>query len=312
MYELKSSPRIREIEAKFGKPINKILYTLHWDDNLKHSEIGEKIGVPRSTLTKWFHYFKVPTQSGRRFTDLNLEKHREWLRKNKRPKSFKKESPWHFNKNFFEKWSKEMAYVLGFLTADGAVFTNPRGSNYFAFYSTDKEIIEKIRKILRSNHKIGIRKRKNLKWKTGYVLQIGSKKVVNDLKKFGIIQNKSLIIKFPKNIPEKFLGHFIRGYFDGDGGVYLKQHYRKDRNKLQWVFQTYFVTRSKEFLGDLHKTLKKFTKGGFISKKQRGYALVFSHNDGLVLFQLMYQDVSKEIFLERKYSTFLKAIEVLG
>lgn len=310
MYKLESSPRIQNIEDRFGDSIKKILYTFHWQDNLKHSEIAEKIGVPRSTVTKWFYRFSIPTQSCTRFTNLNLKKHREWLREHKKPK-LKREFPWHFNKNFFETWSNEMAYVLGFLIADGYVFTNPRGSNYFGFTSTDKEIIEKIRVILESNHKIGIRKSKNSNRKTRYVLQIGSKKIVKKLKEFGIVQNKSLIIEFPKNIPNKFLRHFVRGYFDGDGGVYLKQHWRKDRNKLNWVFQTYFVAGNKQYLEGLHVALKEYTERGFISQKQRGYALVFSRRDGFSLFRTMYQGVSKEMFLERKYNIFLKAVEVL-
>ena len=72
MYKLESSSRIQSIESKFGDSIKKILYNLHWQDNLKHSEIGKKINVPRSTVTKWFHRLNVPTQSCTRFTNLNL------------------------------------------------------------------------------------------------------------------------------------------------------------------------------------------------------------------------------------------------
>ncbi len=312
MYKIEESARIKSIEKKFEKPIQKILYNLHWDKNLKHSQIGEILGVPRSTATKWFHHFKVPTQSCTRFTNLNLEKHREWLKKNKKVK-IKKEFPWHFNKDFFKTWSDEMAYVLGLMMSDGYVFTNPRGSNYFGITSTDLEIVEKLRTILASNHKIGIKRVKNPNWKTRYVLQIGSKDVVAELSKFGIIQNKSLNIKFPQNIPDRFLRHFVRGYFDGDGGVYLKQHWRRDRGKLNWVFQVYFVSGSRVFLEELHSILLKVcVKGGFINNKKRGYALVFGRRDGLALACLMYEDVPRELFLERKYNIFTKAHRILN
>jgi len=204
-----------------------------------------------------------------------------------------------------------MAYVLGFLMADGYVFTNPRGSNYFGFSSTDKEIIVKIRTILKSNHKIGVRRRSNSKWKISYVLQIGSKKVVNELKKFGIVQNKSLIIDFPKNIPRRFLKHFVRGYFDGDGGVSFGFYLQKNRRKLSCVFATRFSSGSKKFLEKLLKHLSKYAqiKGGCIAPKKyrKGYDLQFSIRDSLRLYKFMYRNTSRKRFLERKYNIFQKA-----
>jgi hypothetical protein len=311
MYKLEDSERIKRIEKKFKKPISKILYNLHWNQNLKHREIGRIVDVPRSTVTKWFYLFNVPTRSSKRFTNLNLKNYCKRSKENNKSR-VKKEFPWHFKKDFFYTWSNEMAYVLGFMIADGFVFKNPRGSSYFGIATTDREIVEKIRFVLGSNHKIGVRKYKNPEWKICYVLQIGSKEVVEFIKRFGLIANKSLNINFPKNIPNKFLRHFVRGYFDGDGGVYLKQHWRKNRGKLYWVFQVYFVSGSKKFLEGLHDALKGCVKGGFINKKKRGYALVFSHSDGLALARFMYKGVSKEVFLERKYNIFAKAYKILN
>ena len=49
------------------------------------------------------------------------------------------------NEDFFKKWTPEMAYVLGFFTADGNMIKNKRGSHFIEFYSTDRDIIEKIK-----------------------------------------------------------------------------------------------------------------------------------------------------------------------
>ncbi len=205
-----------------------------------------------------------------------------------------------------------MAYVLGFIAADGYVWKSERGAKYIGVTSTDLEIVEKIRNIFESNHKIGCRVSNNPKWKNRYILQIGSKEIVEDLAKLGIFQNKSLNIKFPSNIPDRFLKHFIRGYFDGDGGVFLGQYWRKDREKLSWVFQVYFISGSRIFLEGLHRALKICTSKGFISNKQRGYALVFSHRDGLALFRFMYNNVPEELFLKRKHSVFIKANQLFN
>ena len=214
-----------------------------------------------------------------------------------------------FDRDFFKVWSSEMAYVLGFIFADGTVFKNKRGAFFLEITSTDVEIIKKIRKIMNSDHKIGIREPKKAGWKRSYRLQIGSKEMVNDLMRFGVIQNKSLVVSFPK-VPDKFLRHFIRGYFDGDGGVYIKKYNRKDRPSSSWVFSTRFTSGSRKFLEGLWNSLRGTLSGGFIYKKNRCFDLAFSTNDSLALFKFMYNSQSS-LFLRRKYRTFQKAFEIL-
>ena len=311
MIPIKDSSRIEEIERKYGQNLKTLFCKWHWDENLKHSEISERISIPRPTVTRWFHQFKVPTQSCTRFTNLNLLN--TGPRKGPRAKpKIKKEFPWKFNKEFFNEWSPEMAYVLGFLFADGYVFKNPRGSCFFCFCSTDMKIIKKIRDVLQSNHRIGLklRNKHNPRWKDSYVLQIGSKEVFKKLGVFGVIPNKSLVIRFPK-VPQEFLGDFVRGYFDGDGCVHFAKYWRKDRNKWKWQFTTSFISGSKKFLVDLHSLLKDINFKGHLGNKVRGYELVFSQNDSIALFKLMYNNVSSNLFLERKYNIFKKAFATL-
>lgn len=219
----------------------------------------------------------------------------------------------HFNRNLFKKWSPEMAYVLGFIFADGTVFKNRRGAHFLEITSTDLEVIKGIRKIFDSNHKIGIRPaglygRK----KVAYRLQIGSKDLLSDLLKLGVFQNKSRTVQFPV-IPNKYEGDFVRGYFDGDGNVSFGHYFKKDRQKWAWFFSTRFTSGSKRFLTGLKKVLDKYIKGGFILNKsdRSGFDLVLSHKDSVALFKLMYNNVTSDLFLERKYSIFLKAFGIL-
>jgi hypothetical protein len=58
------------------------------------------------------------------------------------------------NVDFFKKWSPEMAYVLGYFCADGCMFKNSGGSKYIAFASIDRNLLGKIKTVLRSIHKI--------------------------------------------------------------------------------------------------------------------------------------------------------------
>ena len=135
--------------------------------------------------------------------------------------------------------------------------------------------------------------------------------MLDQLLVFGIFQNKSLVVRVPKNIPDRYTGDFVRGYFDGDGCIYFKSHYAKDRRHYRWVFQTKFISGSLKFLEDLKGLLGRFTKGGFIVKKERGYELFYSHNDSRAIYELMYGKLRGDLFLARKYNKFKNAITIL-
>ena len=56
-----------------------------------------------------------------------------------------------------------------------------------------------------------------------------SKKIAEDLIKLGCVPNKSLILEFPtkEQVPDKLINHFMRGYFDGDGCIYISEKHNK-------------------------------------------------------------------------------------
>jgi len=207
-----------------------------------------------------------------------------------------------------------MAYILGYTFADGSLYKNTHGYYYLEYTSTDAELIEKVRKLLGSSHKISFRLREkdNPNYKNCYRIQIGARLIVEDLEKLGVIQNKSLVAKFPE-VPRAYIGDFVRGYFDGDGGVNLKQYWRKSRNNWNWVFTTQFTSGSKDFLDGLRKSLKGRVVGGQIRQKHQrgGFDFILSRHDSLALFKLMYDNAPVDMLLKRKYNIFLKAFEVL-
>jgi len=61
------------------------------------------------------------------------------------------------NKKFFKKWTYEMSYILGFMFANGNITVTKRGANYFAFYSADIDVLQFIKKSMKSSHKISKR-----------------------------------------------------------------------------------------------------------------------------------------------------------
>lgn len=197
------------------------------------------------------------------------------------------------NEDFFKKWSPEMAYVLGFFVADG----NMNRDRYLEFTSADIEVLEKIKSVLSSANKISTRTRNG---KVHYRMQICSEVMFNDLTKLGLTPRKSKTIKFP-NVPKEYLGHFLRGYFDGDGHV--SEYERKDRDSR--IILTGFTSGSRAFIQELYRTLKKeaVVTRGTEYYSGRGYRLCFSVKDSLKLYKYMY-DSSGGLFLSRKRSIF--------
>ena len=212
------------------------------------------------------------------------------------------------------KWSPEMAYVLGFFTADGNMIKNKRGAHFIEFQITDLDLLEDIKEALGSNHKISTRRKNilNKKWKDAYRLQIGSKQIFNDLLKLGLTPNKSKTIDLP-HIPDKYFSHFVRGYFDGDGCISCGIYRRKDRKSKNYLFASHFTSGSKIFLESLLKRFRGIAiiKGGFICEKNRGFDLSLSTNDTKKLFGFMYDDIKNGLFLRRKYDKFCKGLKML-
>jgi hypothetical protein len=83
-----------------------------------------------------------------------------------------------------------------------------------------------------------------------------------DLIKLGCTPEKSLTLEFPNNttLPDEYLRDFIRGYFDGDGGVSYTEgiYYNKNRNKeyKQHSYSCYFCG-NKQFLSELKRILEQ-------------------------------------------------------
>jgi intein-encoded DNA endonuclease-like protein len=216
------------------------------------------------------------------------------------------------NKKFFDTWSPHMAYILGYFAADGSMIKNRRGAHFVEFTSTDRILLTNLKRAVNSNHKITQRKRDNEKHKMLYRLQIGSRNWFRALERLGFTQHKSNTLHFPK-VPKHYIGHFVRGYFDGDGCVYLNKLRYADRTRKRWVLLTIFTSGSRKFLLSLWSLLKhEGVIGGSLKKKNRGFELVFSHHDSLALRCLMY-DTSfiSGLFLPRKREKLERAVKVL-
>lgn len=219
--------------------------------------------------------------------------------------------PLRIVESFFNSWNPEMAYILGYFASDGTMYKNKRGSCYIAFTSTDKELIILVKNILKASNKVEVYQAKNKRnWKIRYTLQIGSKRIFARLLELGFTPNKSLTLGFPP-IPDDLLGHFIRGYFDGDGCASFACYKRKNRKVPQKILSIRISCGSKDFITILqNKLIKVVPVGrGYLYLRDRTYDLVYSSKDVLKLYSFLYP--SKEVpCLERKREILSRGLQV--
>jgi intein-encoded DNA endonuclease-like protein len=206
------------------------------------------------------------------------------------------------NKDFFKIWSPEMAYILGFFAADGYLTLNNRGANFWNIQITDRELLEEIKRVIKSEHKISLKKGKDNE-KDLHRIQIGSKEMCNDLRILGMKENKTKSLSVP-NVPNKYFADFVRGYFDGDGCVFVGLIHKERKTKYLNI-QVIFTSCSKDFLEQLRSRLENrgIFKGRIQNRNNSFYRLVYSVSASLKLYKFMYNDKNR-LFLERKKLIF--------
>jgi hypothetical protein len=209
---------------------------------------------------------------------------------------------YQFNHNYFDCIDTDnKAYFLGLMFADGNICIN-RGTYVVRLISKDKEILEQLLLDLNANSIIyrDYHKKYN---KECFRIQLSSEIMFNSLNTLGCTPKKSLTLKFP-NINQKFISHFIRGYFDGDGtvGVYSVKH-------SIWKRLMSGFCGTKEFLEVLVQYLPTKKKTVY-SRNSNLSLLSFSVEDSILLYNYMYKNAT--VYLQRKYTIFNKEIKQRG
>lgn len=126
------------------------------------------------------------------------------------------------NHNYFQEIDTELkAYMLGFIYADGYIMSRRINEKALGFFicEKDKYLLDKFQTEIAPHIKVGIVQ--NGKNKAAQ-LRVASKKIYSDLCKWGVYEHKSTLnshnLKVP-SIDPSLIRHFIRGFFDGDGGI---------------------------------------------------------------------------------------------
>lgn len=209
-----------------------------------------------------------------------------------------------------------MAYVLGFISADGAIIDARKSSRtcYISIKINDLDLLQDIKKCFNSEHTIRFNPERYTKindklylCKKSYTLRFGSKEMFQDLINIGITPRKSLRLKIPI-IETKYINFFIRGYFDGDGCINIS----KKTTSRQPIVQVIFTSGCSSFLKDLSNKLGimlNINIHNVLNSKSNTYQIRYKKKDTIKILKYMYKNLKSAPYLKRKYT---KAIPYLG
>jgi hypothetical protein len=201
------------------------------------------------------------------------------------------------NNNVFFEFTQESCYWAGFVAADGNV-SNDRLSIELCIL--DKNHLGKFVSYLQGNNKICEREKKSFgKKNKSCSVHINSKNIISDLKNnFNIIENKSLVIEPPENIPEEYIRHFIRGYIDGDGSIGWKKNDKRPRVMV--------CSGSFKLIEWISNNIKKYNSGAGnpkIRTKGKLNFVEFSNKKTYDILDWLYKDSTEH--LDRKYARYV-------
>lgn len=205
-----------------------------------------------------------------------------------------------FNKEYFLNIDSPIkSYFLGFIFADGYIVNNELG---IELKRNDEYILEKLNfelgNVHNIKHKEGFKKFNGYEYYTiSSVLRVYSKDITDQLKSYGILQNKTYHRKYPKI--KKYFFDFLRGFIDGDGCYYVN---KKNILNIQ-------ITNSNlDFLEYLREEISQILNvfGKIYKEKENKYRLIYYRDkDSKVLLDEIYKD--KKCFkLERKFDIYKK------
>lgn len=199
-----------------------------------------------------------------------------------------------YNKEFFKYIdSEEKAYWLGFIYADGSItHTKSRNVLEIVLKNEDRDHLYKFKKAIQYKGDIKDKSVGNYK---ACRISLYGEDLVKDLINLGATPRKSFTLTFPTYLDLELQRHFIRGYYDGDGSVYIYEKLNKISISILGTEQ--FLTRVQDiFIRDLHITRVKIYDHRNIKEYKK------SRKQALKILDYLYKDCT--LYLERKFNKY--------
>ncbi len=217
------------------------------------------------------------------------------------------------NHTFFSTDTEESFYVAGFLAADGWK-TRKSGGGFsigLQLWAEDLDHLKKIRDLMGCTSPLKFRKRKNTSGSISFSYNFitNSEQCYNDLERFGVVENKTYVLRMPEWLTKhELVHHFMRGYIDGDGCFCHVDGF--EQNHIHFSMRG-----TKEFLETFHGVLLRSgvcDENREITANAGKAKLVFGKlqygGNGVVskLYNFLYHDAT--VFLPRKEEIAKKAL----
>ncbi len=200
--------------------------------------------------------------------------------------------------------TQNKAYILGLWWADGCMTHHSKDKSvprYFEIAMLDDEyLLERIKNQFKTNIPIGVDKRNGAKR-----LRLCSRIICEDILKYGGTPRKSKNLNIPK-IKDNYFISFLRGYFDGDGGIYKQQK----KEHLKPYYSSSFCCGDNKFIDWLRIQIN-FLDEDIIGRlveinDKRGYNyfnLYFTEYETYKLGKLIYPKYTR-FYMKRKKQIF--------
>ena len=212
--------------------------------------------------------------------------------------------------------TQEKAYFLGFLYADGTNCKNGRRVD-LTLAEEDKEILEKLAALVESNKpliRVKIKDRQPTR-QDQFCFSMNGTRISQRLTDLGCMNNKTFKLKFPtkEQVPEHLRRHFIRGYFDGDGGISFTMP--PSRNCMVYKIS---ITSTQDMLNSIKYLIQKdllvniSIRPSYAPKRDKKIIMeldIVGRKQVMAFLDWMYKDAS--ISLQRKFNKYREMQEYL-
>ena len=210
---------------------------------------------------------------------------------------------YNLDDDFFKRQSHNMAYMLGFIAADGNIAKKENGI-FIEIHQKDEALLHFFNEITKNTRplKYYIHKHKDGADTPSAKFRAWSSAWKKDLAVYNIVPNKTFILKPPYFLENQYRITFLKGYFDGDGSIY----YNKSKNQ----FFCSFIGASKEMIDWIYSFLA--TEYGIIGRKTKSvtsnnttmYGIEYAKDNLIKLRKLWYESKTSDCCLERKKDKF--------
>lgn len=201
--------------------------------------------------------------------------------------------PIYVDNNYFSKQNNRMAYIMGFLAADGNVSKN--GNRIQSQLSLkDKEHLEMIQSEIGGCEVYEYESNgyKSCGW------HCCSSQIKKDLAIYGIIPHKTGTLSIPKILDKQYWKDFIRGYFDGDGTIC------KDGTG----FRITITSANKEILEDINNYFEENgIKPSNLYKDHNNICIRFRSQASIDIYNLLYYNDC--LCLKRKKEKYIELMK---